>query len=121
MKKIVLLLILVSVCIPLLCGCATVPTSKDAKIKMEDAGYTVTLTRFNEAASEDYEEKQIIQLNAEKDDEFFLQAYFFRTKADTDRFFREKQESLRRDVEAFHKFGYVICRGSAEAVADFLK
>lgn len=105
----------------ILTGCVTyVPNSADAKAKLEDKGYVVSLHPVNTEPLEAYGDDQLILLNAEKDGVVVLQSYFFRNKEDTDRYFKERGTMLRSDVEAFHKFGYVICRGTAEAMEAFL-
>ena len=121
MKKTLVFLLAVLFVLPFLFGCGvTVPTSQEAKEKLEGMGYEVTLDLMDEAALEGYEKKQVVILNADKDGEFALQAYYFQTKADTDRFMAEKGGLLRKNVEAFHKFGYSICRGTEEAVEALL-
>ena len=122
MKKALVLILAVLVVLPVLAGCgATVPTSREAKEKLEALGYTVTVELLDESVLGGYDKKQVAVLNAEKDGEFALQAYYFQTRGDTDRFMEEHAGLLRKNVEAFHKFGYSICRGTEEAVEALLK
>ena len=121
MKRIISVILLILACILLLTGCVTrVPTSQEAKQKLEEAGYSVTMYPFSGDSFADYMDGQVIHLSAQKGDAD-VEAYFFRCKEDTDRFFQDHQKSLRSGVEAFHKFGYVICLGSASAVEDLLR
>ena len=121
MKKGVLSILVILACVFLLTGCVTrVPNSEAAKAKLEQAGYSVSVGPFNGEAYKEFTDGQVIHLHAEKGDAF-LEAYFFRSREDTDLFYEKHGISLRSGVEAYHKFGYVICRGSASAVEDFLR
>ena len=122
MKKTIVSLLILSVLFAALSGCAKqIPTSAGAKEKMEKAGYDVFLDRIELLELDGYQDRQLVKLRAESNGETVLEAYFFRTKADADRFFKLRQEDLRSNVEAFHKFDHVICRGTAKAMEDFLR
>lgn len=115
--RIALLLVVLAM---LLTGCVIrVPTSQVAREKLENAGYTVSVDKIAGSETGDNGE-QVILLNAEKDGINVLQVYFFTSKQDTDHFFKDHSLDLRSNVEAFHKFGYVICRGTSDAMAEFL-
>ncbi len=120
MKRFTVLFFFVLVFPFLLAGCfRRLPASAGAREKLENAGYTVTVRKIEMLASEAYTDGQIVMLDAENGEKS-IQIYFFRTKADTDKFYRSKREDLQKNVEAFHKFDFLICRGSAAAMEDFL-
>lgn len=117
MKKLCLIfLVFASV---LLSSCTTVPTSVEAKEKMESLGYTVELfTKYgDEVANQGI--TQVTVLRATKDKEF-LDAYFFANEEDTDTFYSGRSKSLSADVEVLKKNRYSIYRGTQNAVDDFL-
>ena len=122
MKKTLFCLLLLALCLAVLSGCVVrIPTSADAKEKMEKAGYAVTLDRLELLDMNGYDDDQLVKLTADQDGEIVLEAYFFRNKKDAELFFKNRQRDLRSNVEAFHKFDHVICRGTASAMEDFLR
>ena len=122
MKKTLFCLLLLALCLAVLSGCVVrIPTSADAKEKMEKAGYAVTLDRLELLDVNGYDDDQLVKLTADQDGEIVLEAYFFRNKKDAELFFKNRQRDLRSNVEAFHKFDHVICRGTASAMEDFLR
>ena len=123
MKKTVVSAAMVLLVLFLLSGCVTrVPNSEDAKAKLEEKGYAVDLIVLDPEDQEKEGAEQVVMLNAyTQDGETALQVYFFTNAQATNDFFEEKSVSLRSDVEEFHKYKYSICRGTHQAVQDFLE
>lgn len=101
-------------------ACSTkIPTSAEAKEKMQALGYDVDLSVQYGSDVAVQGIQQVTFLFCDKDDDF-LQVYFFTNKEDTDKFYKENQKSLEYDVEVIHKNRYSIYRGTKAATEDFL-
>ncbi len=120
MKKILSIFLLLILFVPL-CSCSTVtiPNSAEAKVKMENLGYTVQLdVQYGDMVAV-YNIEQVTILTADKGDDF-IQVYFFANEEDTDTFYKDRARSLTRSVEVARKNKYSIYRGTKVAVDDFL-
>lgn len=101
------------------CKAVTIPNSHEAKNKLEELGYTVSLEIQYGDMVKAYGIDQVTILSADKG-ESFLQVYYFTNKEDTDTFYQARSASLSRNVEIAKKNKYSIYRGSKSAVEDFL-
>ena len=71
-------------------------------------------------AAKEINVKQMTVLNVYQENILVLQVYYFTDPEDTDRFFSDHKNNLRRDQEVFEKFQYTILRGTLSARDDFL-
>ena len=97
----------------------TIPSSEEAKEKMEKLGYDVELSILYGKDAKNYGIQQVTFVFCEKDEEF-LQAYFFANEEDTDRFYEINRTSMESNVSVIEKNRYSIYRGTKKAVEDFL-
>jgi lipopolysaccharide export LptBFGC system permease protein LptF len=120
MKKIFSLMLAACFCLFLAaCKTTVIPTSAEAKEKMEKLGYlcTVNVQYGEEVAT--YGITQVTILTADQDDEY-IQVYFFANQEDTDRFFQQKAATLTDGVNIVKKNRYSIYRGTEKAIGDSL-
>ena len=114
-----LMLACLSVFLSVGCSKTVIPTSVEAKEKLEKLGYSVSVNVNVYERTEDFPIAQITTLTADKNGDV-LQAYFFTCKEDTDAFFKLRATSLSKGVEVIKKNKYSIYRGSAQSVAELL-
>ncbi len=119
MKKFSIILLILIMLVSMPSCTTTIPNSADGKEKMEALGYeTEIYVQHGEAVSA-LGIQQVTFLFCDKEDDF-LQAYFFASKEDTDKYYKENQRSLESDVEVIRKNRYSIYRGTKAAAEDFL-
>lgn len=119
MKKFVVLILALAFLFSFSSCTTEIPTSTEAKEKMQALGYDVDLSVRYGSDVAVLGIQQVTFLSCDKDDDF-LQAYFFTNKEDTDKFYKDNQNSLEYDVEVIHKNRYSIYRGTKAAAEDFL-
>lgn len=117
MKKTLLLIL---ICFSfLLSSCSvTIPTSTEAKEKLEELGYTVSLNISfgSDVAHEGITQVTILKANLGDD---YIQAYFFANEEDTETFYKAREKAF-TSADVTKKNKYSIYRGTEKAVDDFL-
>ena len=117
-KNLVVLLALFAV---FLCACTKViPTSVQAKEKLESLGYTVEIDLVKGEDAKEQNITQLTLLSAYREEDLVLQVYYFVTPEDTDRFYEDHGFNMRRNQEVFEKYKFTIIRGKLSARDDFL-
>lgn len=113
-------LVLVLICLSfVLSSCSvTIPSSVEAKEKLEKLGYDVSLkTQFGSEVS-DQGITQVTILKANLGDDYIC-AYFFANEEDTETFYKSREKAF-TSADLSKKNKYSIYRGTQKAVDDFL-
>lgn len=119
MKRLILLIVILLCFNFASCSEVTILNSEEAKVRMEEAGYSVTLSINYGEHAQTFGVSQVTVLTAKKGDSF-IQVYYFTNEEDTNSFYKKEASLLSDKVEVVKKNKYSIYRGSESAVNDFL-
>ena len=119
MKRFWLILLVFLTLVSCVSCSTTIPTSAEAEVKMKELGYEVdSFIKYGDDVAIQ-KITQVTVFTATKED-LYLQVFFFANEEDTETFYNARKNSLPSEVEVVRKNKYSICRGSKQALEDFL-